>query len=430
LGAAFVLSVLLLVLLGIATALGALPTTGFLCQALCIPCFLSTLLCLRDVQHILRPARETLFLDVLCINQTSADTKRKGIDKLGAFVRYSDTMIILYTDIYLRKLWTVYEIATFLALHPLENLVVLPVFRARVFYCMTVACWMGFNFHAGWGSVSIDTTLCGEVRFKRWAYTGAFVLAMACYFRIWALAKKQMNHSLTAFSVMNCICACETDRTAVEDAIADIMRATAAVTESSSKEEALMAFDNIVRGELPDVLDRVIGKLTFTYEQLAILGIIMHGADAADNLARTSATELAILSYALKCTWRGLFQFPLSLAFLEICVSCALPEKWVLFQSRWSRLWSTRLWNGCVVFLAALLITGFLVWDDHLLDDCLTVPNDIMVLGFLNLTGPLMLHYVFQGMFGQGLKIWLGGIFRGQRQHVHTLPTLRRIDSE
>ena len=85
------------------------------------------------------------------------------------------------------------------------------------------------------------------------------------------------------------------------------MRATTAVTESSSKEEALWPLTILsVKNSLP-VLDPVIGKLTFTYEQLAIIGIIVHEVDAADDLARTSATELAILASALKLTWRGLF---------------------------------------------------------------------------------------------------------------------------
>merc|ERR1719506_1574523 len=55
-----------------------------------------------------------VFLDKTCIHQTDISLKRAGVLKLGAFLTSSSRMLILYSDVYLKKLWTVYEVACFL----------------------------------------------------------------------------------------------------------------------------------------------------------------------------------------------------------------------------------------------------------------------------------------------------------------------------
>merc|ERR1719353_607782 len=57
-----------------------------------------------------------VFLDKTCIHQTDHDLQAHGIRKLGAFQKRSRCMVILYGEEYLQKLWTVYEVASFLAL--------------------------------------------------------------------------------------------------------------------------------------------------------------------------------------------------------------------------------------------------------------------------------------------------------------------------
>merc|ERR1740121_2482032 len=70
-----------------------------------------------------------VFLDKTCIHQTDLERQRRGILKLGAFLRSSKKMVAIYSDLYLTKLWTVYEIACFLALHPVSQLVVIPIYQ-------------------------------------------------------------------------------------------------------------------------------------------------------------------------------------------------------------------------------------------------------------------------------------------------------------
>merc|ERR1719353_1430690 len=70
----------------------------------------------------------SVFLDKTCIHQTDTDLQAAGIRKLGAFLRKSRTMVVLYGEEYLQKLWTVYEIASFLTLSPGSPIAIIHVF--------------------------------------------------------------------------------------------------------------------------------------------------------------------------------------------------------------------------------------------------------------------------------------------------------------
>ncbi len=61
------------------------------------------------------------WLDKVCIDQTSAETKQKGIAKLAAYLVRCKTMTIMLGDTYFTRLWTTFELATYCKVHQ-ENL--------------------------------------------------------------------------------------------------------------------------------------------------------------------------------------------------------------------------------------------------------------------------------------------------------------------
>merc|ERR1719203_1736207 len=75
-----------------------------------------------------------VFLDKTCIHQTDLERQRQGILKLGAFLRRSSHMVALYTDVYLTKLWTVYEVACFLALHSARRLIIITIYQPIIVF--------------------------------------------------------------------------------------------------------------------------------------------------------------------------------------------------------------------------------------------------------------------------------------------------------
>eukprot|EP00443_Scrippsiella_acuminata_P023672 CAMPEP_0115329664 /NCGR_PEP_ID=MMETSP0270-20121206/85353_1 /TAXON_ID=71861 /ORGANISM="Scrippsiella trochoidea, Strain CCMP3099" /LENGTH=426 /DNA_ID=CAMNT_0002750305 /DNA_START=117 /DNA_END=1398 /DNA_ORIENTATION=- len=62
-------------------------------------------------------SKKTVFLDKVCIHQTDAILRRKGIESIGAYLSHSNTMLVLWDPTYVTRLWCVFELAAFLHAH-------------------------------------------------------------------------------------------------------------------------------------------------------------------------------------------------------------------------------------------------------------------------------------------------------------------------
>ena len=82
------------------------------------------------------------FLDKTCIHHVDQTLQREGIESLGGFVFFSGSMTVLCTREYTRKLWTVYEMACCLCVHPEGRLEWLLCDLACVVVVSSVAGWM------------------------------------------------------------------------------------------------------------------------------------------------------------------------------------------------------------------------------------------------------------------------------------------------
>lgn len=76
-----------------------------------------------------------VFLDKLCIHQENEELKQQGILGLGAFVRASDKLLVLWSRRTFSRLWCAYEVGCFLSrTRPQEKLEILPVTIAAIIY--------------------------------------------------------------------------------------------------------------------------------------------------------------------------------------------------------------------------------------------------------------------------------------------------------
>merc|ERR1712196_547710 len=90
-----------------------------------VPIWLLVLCFGHELQWMRFSKRSSLcFLDKVCIHQTDAVLKKDGIDSLGSFISASRHMLVCFSAVYLKKLWTVYEIACFLMFHPLSQMTI------------------------------------------------------------------------------------------------------------------------------------------------------------------------------------------------------------------------------------------------------------------------------------------------------------------
>jgi hypothetical protein len=110
--------------------------------------------------------REKLFfLDCMCIHQTDIEKKMAGIKGLGGFVLMSERLYIMWDQDYFSRLWCVYELAVYKALHPGKNnvdilplrgsvavLLLIPIFFAGfllyIILFPSVAQWGIYTFYA------------------------------------------------------------------------------------------------------------------------------------------------------------------------------------------------------------------------------------------------------------------------------------------
>jgi len=303
---AFVLTVLV----SIGTASGAFPLihdrtepTGraaFGCKLLFVPIFFGVFFFGRTFFGYFGHRGPTVFLDKVCIHQVDMEVQRRGIRKLGAFLNSSERMVVLYSDVYLQKLWTVYEMASFLTLHPVSDVTILPVFQAVVFSSGLCVCYI-YNLSVVVLRMFVDN------RFVMYAFTLSATMWFAYVVRMWARDKEAINMRLSNFTVKNCLCFNESDRPVVYHNISALMMASKVVPKDADEEVALSAFDTLVRRDLPSAFVSVHRPCAFTYTQLVMIGSAMDGVKALDQMssyiAQGCSTQSALAEALFHVLW-------------------------------------------------------------------------------------------------------------------------------
>jgi len=84
--------------------------------------------------------RAHVFLDKVCIHQTDAEKKQRGVDGLAGFLNHSEEILVLWDRTYFTRLWCTFEIAAYVYLHgsDLHNRVV-PIIRGYSTILVVVA---------------------------------------------------------------------------------------------------------------------------------------------------------------------------------------------------------------------------------------------------------------------------------------------------
>jgi len=86
--------------------------------------------------------RQHIFLDVLCIDQIDPTRKAAGILSMGAFLKCSDSMLVLWDPTYTHRLWCIYELSAYLYSRPegaKTNLTARPVLLGPCYMLLTLA---------------------------------------------------------------------------------------------------------------------------------------------------------------------------------------------------------------------------------------------------------------------------------------------------
>eukprot|EP00401_Gymnodinium_catenatum_P040837 CAMPEP_0117484232 /NCGR_PEP_ID=MMETSP0784-20121206/14353_1 /TAXON_ID=39447 /ORGANISM="" /LENGTH=410 /DNA_ID=CAMNT_0005278801 /DNA_START=491 /DNA_END=1724 /DNA_ORIENTATION=+ len=265
---------------------GALPVVasndyaypiGYAGHLLCIPVLLFLMFTNSDFGRCLGWQRPIVFLDKVCIHQTDCETQRLGIERLGAFLCHSSSFLVLYTDLYLQRLWTVYELASFVALHPMERMTFMPVsFGIVIVMSMVVFQLSNCVIVLIYFSVQMDVIL---------QLVDAFAFALMLIFRWWGRALASMNSRFDNFRLDQCQCTCEEDRPMVHRNIVRLMKATGHVPTDVSDQAALCSFEVLVRTSVRDTARARIGNIGLRFDHVIFEMAVMVYPRLIDTLA-------------------------------------------------------------------------------------------------------------------------------------------------
>jgi len=176
--------------------------------------------------------------------------------------------VVLYSRMYLVRLWTVYEMATWALVKDFRNMIIIPEFLPWCIFVYLFAPYLGNVVvillklrYLGNVVVILSEVLCMQAG---WYVCHRFV-------RQQVLNDKQ----IAKFDIKQCMCFDESDRIVVEKNIALMMRAMDIVPETCDDAEAMKFFNMAVRMRLPRAVQESLGSfLGFSYWHLLACSLI------------------------------------------------------------------------------------------------------------------------------------------------------------
>ena len=299
------------------------PPHGPYAKLLCPTIFWLVLFLHSDL--VPRPSREhQIFLDKVCIHQTDTKLQKEGIAHLSMFLLFSGQLVVLQDDDYLERLWTVYELATFLSLQPNGRVVILPVNLPIVVLVsslsLTTSQLLNWSLKTkvvtGVSPISTPTTWFSVVVIILPAlFVAVFFVVLL---RRWATEQeKRAQHLLHRFSIGSAQCTNEDDRAPVMANITALLRNTSRLPNG---ENAMNVFDTMVRQEVPEALKKSVGHVGVPYVSVLAAGAVFVG-NGFDHIGAEIAAGSTVREAFPRCWYdvaAHFAAFPLFLVYTSI----------------------------------------------------------------------------------------------------------------
>ena len=212
--------------------------------------------------HEVFPADSTrVFLDKACINQTDEERKKQGIANLGVTCFFSWSLVVLDSDEYFERLWTVYELSIFL-LRPCSQILFLPVKLPLAVCMMSMTTMAGLLFSVmnetfdvpGIKDIPDISGVRASTAVVLLASWSPLIMLLAIVQRMWAREQDRRLRRVKCFSFAAARCSSEDDRPVVGGNVARMLVQTCNISEFDSRTRALECFDAVVRMLLPQAM--------------------------------------------------------------------------------------------------------------------------------------------------------------------------------
>ena len=211
------------------------------CTAGCIITYLAVFLVAHDVLAVLRIPGYKTFLDKVCVDQTDEKKKEEGIQSITAVLSHSETLVVLYSEVYLQRLWTVFELTVFLAVKPNGLLLVQPVILGPVAFLLFVmegfrilnAFFVPFRLEE---MTSLDP-LFSVAALALMALNLLGILICAIFLRMWGRTRANMMQQISDFTFAGAKCQVEADRIEIMGAVKALARQESLVPADASTQQ-------------------------------------------------------------------------------------------------------------------------------------------------------------------------------------------------
>jgi hypothetical protein len=334
------------------------------------------------------PVCESLcFLDKCCIHQTDSIKKAAGIKQLGAFLRNSEYLLVLWQPEYLTRLWCIYELAAFSHVNrgSCDRVLIRPlkVYIFAAAYCVAAtifqviaylaSCTMYSNQHA------VVRAMPGEGQQLLYYYYFVYcswilLLPLPCVM-CWKVFEwhvndlKTLRTQLSEFRIVDTECHVAEDRTFVLGQIAEWFGSadefdTYVRTTLHSRVEKLLQdrgpipYGTVLVMSVPNFLLTASGSLTalshgdteYMWRWLLISGIVLLCANA---IIVHLGLRLADTSIREETEGSSLFKRKLAGPLLLVGIISIVLFVSAIFFLPW-----VPLWHGPILFVAAAAVTA------------------------------------------------------------------------
>ncbi|CAE8642198.1 unnamed protein product, partial [Polarella glacialis] len=410
-------------------------------------CFATLVMWARliDLAESTRGTKVSYFFDRLCINQSDAELKQAGIDSIGAYLRNSDSMLVLWAPEYFTRLWCVFELAVFLEKStnaefksllqnshaemrqasvgamldlrrnssateinneetvPARIVVATGAQRARneshdrklmiIPVQMGVFCMAAFV--VGYVAAVCESAISFQILdqdlvdpFLALAMFGSCV-PISIFCRRYSQDRLELNKQIAQFTVSQADCNIPQDREFIEAVI------TYLYSETLSEIDGIAAFEHLLRTRVQQNVDKILGSrlhvpwrlaFTFMFSQtlngLDEVAVLLIRSHLADSGALAEETaRQAARSFAHVC-------LPPAFLYLAMVTSCFLPER----KSKLAEFVSNAMFvivMSCFLCVCVL----FVVEQIYEMRTLVSVPLNL-TFGLIAISGPACCNYV------------------------------------
>lgn len=194
-----------------------------------------------------------VFLDKVCVDQFNDQKKWEGIHALTSYIWHADELVVVLSEKYLDRIWTVFELISFLILKPCGKISVLPVELAT--FIIVSACCQSFRILGELVNSYFAPVVHAENRTIVWILGGSlFLLFCSCLIvpmRRWGRVRSQLSKQMETFTFASSSCQHQADREEILSALVALAVDHKIVGEFATTEEVCKVLETRAREVIP-----------------------------------------------------------------------------------------------------------------------------------------------------------------------------------